>query len=91
MMQYLALVDYSSLPHPSGTGQEPVQHILTMVFSISASIALLIMVIAGLRYITAHGDPNAVAQARNTILYALIGLLVVLAAYSIVYFVLGKI
>jgi hypothetical protein len=59
-----------------------------IVFGITASIALLMIVISGFRYIVAHGDPNATAQAKNTILYAVIGLLVSVTAYSIVIFVI---
>jgi hypothetical protein len=54
-------------------------------------MAVMIIVIAGLRYILAHGDPSATATARNAILYAVIGLLVSMAAFSIVTFVVGGI
>jgi hypothetical protein len=62
--------------------------VLSIVFAITAAVALLVIVIAGFRYIVARGDPNSVSQARNTILYAVIGLLISLAAFSIVTFVL---
>ena len=61
--------------------------ILGIVFALTASIAVLIIVVAGFRYIVANGDPKAVAQARNTITYAVIGLLISMAAFSIVTFV----
>lgn len=79
------VVDTSGLPNhaPKNT----INTALSIVFAITASIALLMIVIAGFRYIVAHGDPNATAQAKNTILYAIIGLLVTMVAYSIVIFV----
>lgn len=60
--------------------------ILNVVFTFAGSIALLMIVIGGFRYVISRGDPNAMAQAKNTILYAIVGLIIVLAAYSIVIF-----
>jgi len=64
---------------------------LNLVFGIAGSMAVLMIVIAGFRYILAHGDSNAMAQARNTIQYALIGLAVIMVAYSIVTFVVKSV
>jgi hypothetical protein len=46
--------------------------------------------VGGLKYITSQGDPNATATAKNTILYAAIGLVVVALAQVIVRFVIGR-
>jgi ABC-type polysaccharide transport system permease subunit len=48
------------------------------------------IVIAGLRFITAQGNPQENAKARNTIVYAVVGLLVALIAEIFVSFILGK-
>lgn len=89
MLPYLRLlaniIDTSGLPKV--TGDNAVSTALNIIFGVSASIALLMAVIGGFRYIVANGDPNAVSSAKNTILYAIIGLIVVMAAYSIVAFV----
>lgn len=83
------VINTDALPNhgkdPTGSA---VSTILSIVFAITASVALLIIVVAGFRYVLARGDPNGVAQARNTILYAVIGLLISMAAFSIVNFVL---
>jgi len=82
------VIDTGSLPKPGGTdGSAPIQNALNIVFAFSASIAVLIIVICGFRYILAHGDPNATAQAKSGIVYSLVGLIIVMAAYSIVIFV----
>lgn len=83
----MSVVDTSPLPKPNTNNSISIA--LNIVFSITASISLLMIVIAGFRYVTAHGDPKGVAQARNTILYSIIGLVVTMAAYSIVTFVVG--
>lgn len=65
-----------------------VQLILNIVFVISGSIAVLIIVLAGFRFVISHGNPSEVAKARNAILYSLIGLVVVISAAAIVNFVI---
>jgi hypothetical protein len=68
-----------------------IQTILAVVFSITGAIALLIITLAGLRYILSRGDPSATAQAKNAILYAVIGLVISLSAVTIVTFVIGRV
>lgn len=53
-------------------------------------VAVIMIIIAGLKYITSGGDSNNVASAKNTILYAVIGLVIVALAQVIVRFVLQK-
>jgi len=86
-------IDTSTLPNSGSKDptQSAITIVLSIVFAITASIAMLMIVIAGFRYVTAHGDPKGVAQARDTILYSVVGLLVSMAAYSIVTFVIGKV
>lgn len=61
--------------------------ILQIVFGIAGGVALIVFMLAGLKYITSRGDPAAVAKAKNTILYAIIGLIVSVFAFTIVTFV----
>ncbi len=61
------------------------------IFSIIVGIIAVIMIIwGGLKYITSGGDSGNVTGAKNTILYAIIGLVIVALAQFIVRFVLGK-
>lgn len=53
-------------------------------------IAVVMIIISGLRYITSAGDSNAVNGAKNTLLYAVVGLVIVALAQVIVRFVLSK-
>jgi cytochrome bd-type quinol oxidase subunit 2 len=60
------------------------------IFTLIVGIAAVIMIIiGGLKYITSGGDSGNVTGAKNTILYAVIGLVVVALAQVIVRFVLG--
>ncbi len=65
--------------------------ILNIVFGIAGGIALLVITIAGFRYVISHGDPSLIARSKNAIIYALVGLAVCMAALGIVNFVMGKV
>jgi len=61
------------------------------IFSVVVGIIAVIMIIyGGFRYITSGGDTAKVTSSRNTILYAIIGLIIVALAQFIVKFVLEK-
>jgi glucose uptake protein GlcU len=57
-----------------------------MLFIIGA-IAVIMLIIGGIRYVVSAGDQNAVTSAKNTILYAIIGIVVAFLAYAAVNFV----
>lgn len=62
------------------------------IFSLVVGIVSVIMIIiGGFQYITSAGDSNKVGTAKNTILYAIIGLVIVALAQFIVQFVLHRV
>lgn len=65
--------------------------IIGIVFGVAGALALLFIVIGGLRYILSDGDPNNISQAKKTVIYALVGLVITMAAYAIVSFVINQI
>lgn len=61
------------------------------VFSIIVGvIAVIMIIVGGLRYITSGGDSSKVGTAKSTILYAIIGLVIVALAQLVVHFVLNE-
>lgn len=61
------------------------------IFSMIVGFAAIIMIIVGgLKYITSGGESSNISGAKNTILYAIIGLVVVALAQVVVRFVLDK-
>lgn len=65
--------------------------ILRIVFIVAGSISVFMVVIGGLKYVNSMGESQAVAKAKDTILYALIGLVVSMMAFGIVNFVVARI
>lgn len=78
-----------------GGGGKSINHAIAAavnILSLVAGVAAVIMlIIGGLRFITSSGDTGNVATAKNTIIYALVGLVVVAIAQFIVHFVLAKV
>lgn len=60
-----------------------------LLFLIGA-IAVIMLIIGGIRYTISGGDSTAVTSAKNTILYAVVGIIVALLAYAVVNFVLDS-
>ena len=77
------------------TGSQGLNNVITdivNIFSVVVGIVSVIMIIyGGFRYITSGGDSGNVSSAKNTIIYAVIGLVVVALAQFIVQFVLDKV
>lgn len=64
--------------------QNFIKNIIQILVGISAAIAVVFVVIGGLKYITSSGHPEKLENAKKTLLYSGIGLVVVLAAYALV-------
>jgi hypothetical protein len=61
----------------------------TALFIIGA-LSVIMLIYGGIRYTISMGDAKNVETAKNTIMYAIIGIIVALLAYAIVNFVLGS-
>src|ERR1039458_6110223 len=70
-------------------GSSEVHTALAIFFGIAAVISILMIVIGALAFVTSGGKPEESAKARETIIYAAVGLLVSLTAEAVVAFVLG--
>lgn len=66
------------------------ESIINILSFVVGAVAVIMLIIGGFRYVISNGDANAVGSAKNTILYAIIGLIVVFAARSIVLYVVGQ-
>jgi hypothetical protein len=65
-----------------------IRSIINIISIIVGAVAVIMIIIGGFRYVTSGGNDTAVASAKNTILYAIIGLIIVALAQLIVRFVL---
>lgn len=62
----------------------------TLIFVIGA-VAVIMVIIGALRYVLSNGDAAGLKSAKDTIMYALVGVVVALISYALVQFVIGRI
>lgn len=84
------LIQADNLPKAKAT-QDTLDKILTITFVTIGAIAFIMIVIAGFRYITARSDPDKITQAKNMLVYSLIGLILAASAAAIVQVILGEV
>lgn len=81
---------------PSGAeadlfGEESIfTRIVNILLFIIGAVAVIMLIIGGIRYTLSGGKDAEVTAARNTILYAIIGIIVAFLAYAVVNWVLGS-
>jgi len=68
-----------------------VKTIINVVIGVVGFVAVFMMIIGGISFITSQGDAAKVTKARNTILYGVVGLVVAILAFAIVNFVLTSV
>lgn len=71
----------------AGSVFETVSRVL--IFLVGA-ISVIMLIFGGIRYTVSGGDKTAVESAKNTIMYAIIGIIVALLAYAVVAFVVNS-
>jgi hypothetical protein len=64
--------------------------IVNTLLYVLGAVSVIVIIIAGIYYTTSGGDPALVKRAKDSLLYAVIGLIVAVMAYAIVNFVVGR-
>lgn len=64
---------------------------INLISIVVGVIAVIMVIVGGLKYILSSGDSNNINSAKNTILYAIIGLVIVAFAQIIVRYVLNNV
>jgi hypothetical protein len=77
-----AVVNDNSLDYTNNNNK--VWNIVSLALFILSGVAVIMIVISGIRYATSAGDPSKVTSAKNTLLYSVIGLVVAISAAVIV-------
>ena len=73
----------------TGTGGAFTTIVNVLLFIIGA-VSVIMLIYGGIRYTTSGGNANSVTAAKNTIMYAIIGLIIAIFAFAIVNFVVGE-
>ena len=75
----------------SADGDTPIFKTITNVLLfIIGAVSVIMLILGGFRYTISQGDSSALTSAKNTILYAIIGIVVAILAFGVVNFVIGS-
>ncbi len=77
---------------PTGTNTDltaQIQTIINLLIGLIAVSAVVMLIIGGFRYVFSQGEEKATKGAKDTILYAIIGIVVSILAFAIVNFVIA--
>ena len=75
-------------PAPAKTISDRIGNIINLMSKIVGVIAVIMVVVAGIQFVTSGGNKDGVTNAKKTITYAVVGLIIVAIAQVIVQFVL---
>lgn len=80
----------SSVCQAGGTNNvtNVIKSVINILLYVVGTVSVIMIIVGGIRYTTSAGDSNGVSGAKNTIIYAVVGLVVSIMAFAIVNFVL---
>lgn len=79
------------LPSAGGSLEDFIIKLINMAIGFSALVAVVMIVFAGFKYITAAGDENKISSATKTLTFAIVGLVVCFISVLLVNFVIAEI
>ena len=88
LLTKLAAANITTFQNETSQFDVSIQNILNIVIGLLGIVAVVVIIIGGVTYMTSSGDAGKVKKAKDTILYGVIGLVVVALAYAIVNFVI---
>jgi len=68
--------------------QQIVRNVVNVLLWVVGIASVIMLIVGGIRYVVSAGDQNAVQGAKNTILYAIVGLVVAFLAFALINFVI---
>lgn len=66
-------------------------NIASVLTFVIGAVAVIMIIVGAIKYVTANGDQSQISSAKNTILYSIVGLILAIAAGGIVVFVLERV
>lgn len=67
-----------------------IKTVVNVLLFLVGSLSVIMIIVGGIKYTVSNGDSSSVSSAKNTIMYAVVGLLVSIFAYAIVNFVVTR-
>lgn len=77
-----------TIPHASAVSV--LGAVLSGIYVVVGAVAVVIIILSGFSFASAAYDPAKIAKAKNAILYSVVGLIVVILAFLITQFIVGR-
>lgn len=90
LIQFGQKIDANASGIPTMSGDDLLKNGLNLTYFLAGVVAIITIVIAGIMYVSSTGDAGRVTKAKNLLFYAIVGLVLVLVAFTITNFVMGS-
>lgn len=75
---------------PTTSGATLLGNGLNLMYFVAGVVAIIVIIIAGIMYVSSSGDAGRVAKAKNLLTYSIVGLVIVLVAFVVTNFIIGR-
>lgn len=86
------VIDTNTIPEAVKGGptvNQLISNIINILIYVAGTASVIVIIVGGIMYIVSGGNESNTKRAKDAILYAIIGLIISLAAFAIVNYVLG--
>ncbi len=75
---------------PKVEASDALDGILTVVYMVAGIIAVIVIIISGIFYSISQGDASKIKRAKDGILYGVVGLVIIMLAFVLTNFIIGR-
>jgi hypothetical protein len=75
---------------PTASGDDLLANGLNLMYFLAGTVSVIVIIIAGIMYVSSSGDAGRVTKAKNLLMYAVVGLVVVLVAFIVTNFIIAR-
>lgn len=91
LAQLLGSPSEYGIPDTASVGNSQVGSVFNLVLMIAGAVSVITVIVGGILYALSVGDSAKTAKAKDTIIYAVIGLIIVSSAFAITNFIIGRV
>lgn len=90
LTQFAQKIDAGEVGIPTTDGDTLLANGLNLAYFLAGAICVIVIIVAGIMYVTSTGDAGRVTKAKNLLTYSIIGLIIIMSAFAITSFVIGR-
>jgi len=89
LSDFAQLLDAKTVNIPTGTADQVVGIILNLIYFATGIMAVVVIIVSGMKISVAR-DPATVAKAKDWIIFSVVALAIILSAFTITQFIIGR-